>query len=77
MFANAALDFVSCLIHHVRGSEERQQLEELICTKEAERLLSNFEMCNFMYNMNNLFQSFASWKGRFTSFGPSISGSMS
>ena len=30
IFANAALDFVQCLIHHVKGGEERQQLEELV-----------------------------------------------
>ncbi len=34
MFANAALDFVSCLIHHARGSEERRQMEELMTEEE-------------------------------------------
>ena len=39
VFANAALDYVTCLIHHVRGSEERQQLEELISIKEMDKFL--------------------------------------
>ena len=38
VFANAALDYVSCLIHHVKGSEERQQLEELVDLKDVDRL---------------------------------------
>ncbi len=36
VFANAALDFVSCLIHHVRGSDERRQVEELITAEEMD-----------------------------------------
>ena len=38
MFANAAHDFVSCLIHHVRGSDERQQIEEIISIEEMAAL---------------------------------------
>ncbi len=38
VFANAALDFVSCLIHHVRGSEERRQVEELITKEEMDAI---------------------------------------
>jgi brefeldin A-inhibited guanine nucleotide-exchange protein 3 len=37
VFANAALDFVQCLNHHVRGDEEMQQLEELISLKDVEK----------------------------------------
>ncbi|TRY76541.1 hypothetical protein TCAL_00090 [Tigriopus californicus] len=38
VFANAALDYVTCLIHHIRGSEERQQLEELVSLKDVEKV---------------------------------------
>ena len=41
MFADAALDYVTCLLHHVRGSEERQQLEELISIRDVDRYLSD------------------------------------
>jgi len=30
VFANAALDCIGCLLRHVRGSEERRQLEEIV-----------------------------------------------
>jgi hypothetical protein len=30
VFANAALDCIGCLSRHVRGSEERRQLEEIV-----------------------------------------------
>ena len=41
VFANAALDYVSCLIRHVRGSEERQQLEELINIADVDKYMTN------------------------------------
>ena len=41
VFADAALDYVTCLLHHVRGSEERQQLEELISIRDVDRYLSD------------------------------------
>jgi hypothetical protein len=30
VFANAALDCIGCLVRHIRGSEERRQLEEIV-----------------------------------------------
>ena len=41
VFANAALDYVSCLLRRVRGSEERQQLEELISIRDVDRYLAD------------------------------------
>ena len=34
VFANAAHDCITCLIKHIKGTEERRELEELVDIKE-------------------------------------------